>query len=272
MNGDEMSLLDQESRHDIFKVIHNRRSLRKFTDKPINDDVLKKLLNAGIRAPFAAQMYSIVYTRDPAKMKLKIGVYPTTKLLMMFFIDAHKIEKIIKQRGYQYDYDDGMYIWLAMQDATLVAENIILTAEALGLGSVLLGVAPLQAELIREIFKIPKRVFPVVGLCLGYPDSSALFDIRPRFPLKHVAFEDQYKELSESDVKECMKAMDEGYITQGYYIKQNAKIPLKENIGIDDIDYDKYSWSEHISRKMCQGKWGKKPIISLLKDNGFNLE
>ncbi|MHA1969052.1 MAG: nitroreductase family protein [Candidatus Hodarchaeales archaeon] len=100
-----MSLLDQESRHDIFKVIHNRRSLRKFTDRPINDDVLKKLLNAGIRAPFAAQMYSIVYTRDPAKMKLKIGVYPTTKLLMMFFIDAHKIEKIIKQRGYQYDYN-----------------------------------------------------------------------------------------------------------------------------------------------------------------------
>lgn len=267
-----MSLLDQESRQDIFKVIHNRRSLRKFTDKNITNEVLDKLLNAGIRAPFAGQMYSIVYTRDPAKMKLRIGVYPTTKLLMIFFIDTHKIEKIIKQRGYQYDYDDGMYIWLAIQDATLVAENIILAAEALGLGSVLLGVAPLQSELINNTFNIPKRVFPVVGLCLGYPDQKASFDIRPRFPLKHVAFEDSYKDLSEDEVKECMKAMDQGYITQGYYIKQNAKIPLKEELGEDKIDYDKYSWSEHISRKMCQGRWGKKPLISILKENGFHLE
>jgi nitroreductase len=265
-------LIDQENSRDIFKIIHNRRSLRKFTDKPISDDILEKLLKAGVRAPFAAQLYSIVYTRDPKKMKIKCGVYPTTKLLMIFFIDAYKIEKIINKRGYQYDYDDGFLIWLAIQDAILVAENIILAAEALGLGSVLLGSAPLQTELISKMFNVPKRVFPVVGLCLGYPDPSAMFDIRPRFPLKHIAFEDEYKDLGEKEVIECMTAMDEGYITQGYYIKQNAKIPLKKELGEDTIDYDKYSWSEHISRKMCQGIWSKKPLLELLKENGFELE
>lgn len=256
----------------MFEIIHNRRSIRKFIDEPISNEVLEKLLEAGVRAPFAAQLYSIVYTRNPEKMKLKIGVYPTTKLLMIFLIDLWKIEKIIKQRGYKYDADDGFNIWLALQDAILVAENIILAAEALELGSVLLGVAPLRYELIRETFSLPPRVFPIVGLCVGYPDPSALMDIRPRYPLKHIAFEDQYKDLTEKETQECMKAMDEGYLTQGYYIKQKAKIPLKKELGEDKIDYDRYSWSEHISRKMVQGRWGEKTLISLLKDCGFNLE
>lgn len=269
--GDKEIMLDKEITQDIFEIIHNRRSLRKFTDQPISDEVIATLLKAGVRAPFAFQAYSIVYTRNPEKMKIKCGVYPTTKLLMIFFIDANRIEKIIHQRGYQYDYDDDYFVWLTIQDVTLAAENIILAAEALGLGSVLLGSAPSQVELISKLFNVPKRVFPVVALCLGYPNPEALFDIRPRFPLEHVAFEDKYKDLTEEEVKECMKAMDEGYITQGYYIKQNAKIPLKKEIGEDKIDYDKYSWSEHISRKISQGRWDKKTLFTLLSENGFNL-
>ena len=88
-----------------------------------------------------------------------MGVYPTTQVLMLFFVDFRKIEKIILQKGYEYDYDDAMLLWLALQDSTLVAENIILAADALGLGSVLLGGAPLVADQIAKVFKIPKRVF-----------------------------------------------------------------------------------------------------------------
>ncbi|MFX1285890.1 MAG: nitroreductase family protein [Promethearchaeota archaeon] len=263
------------STQDIFKIIHNRRSIRKFTDKAISDEVLETLLKAGVRAPFAAQLYSIIYTRNPEIIKeknIRCGVYPTTKLLMFFFVDARKIEKIINQRGYTYDYDDINLIWLAIQDATLVVENIILTAEALGLGSVLLGAVPNQWKQINELFNVPPRVFPIIGLCIGYPDPSALMDIRPRYPLKYIAFEDQYKDLTEEEVQECMEKMDKGYFEQGYYIKQKAKIPLKKELGDDKIDYDIYSWSEHISRKMVQGRWGEKPFITLLEDCGFKID
>lgn len=264
----------QNNTLDIFKIIHNRRSIRKFTDKLVSDEVLAKILKAGVRAPFAAQLYSIVYTRNPKiiKEKIRCGVYPTTKLLMFFFVDARKIEKIINQRGYTYDYDDINLIWLAIQDAALVAENIILAAEALGLGSVLLGAVPNHWQQINELLDVPPRVFPIVGLCIGYPEPSALMNVRPRYPLEYIAFEDRYKDLTEKEVQECMRVMDEGYLEQGYYIKQKAKIPLKKELGEDKIDYDKYSWSEHISRKMVQGRWGEKPFISLLKDCGFSLE
>ncbi|MFX1507910.1 MAG: nitroreductase family protein [Promethearchaeota archaeon] len=255
---------------DLFDVINNRRSIRKFVDNPITDEVLNQILEAGIKAPFAAQLYSIVYTRDKEKMKkLRIGAYSTTQLLMIFLVDFRKIEKIIVQKKYQYDYDDGMLLWLGIQDASLVAENIILTADAVGLGSVLLGGAPLQTDVIKEVFNLPSRVFPVVGLCLGYPDYGVETDVRPRYPLKYTAFEDTYHDLSDSEIQECMKSMDEGYITQGYYIKLQAKIPLKK--GKDSIDYDKYSWSEHQSRKYSQGSWKKESVLSILKRHGFNL-
>ena len=80
---------------DLFRIIHNRRSIRKFLDKEIPDEVVEGILEAGIRAPFAAQLYSIVYTRDPNKIKkYKTGAYPSTKLLMVFLIDFRKLEKI----------------------------------------------------------------------------------------------------------------------------------------------------------------------------------
>lgn len=264
---------------DIFEVIHNRRSIRHFTEKPVSDSTLKKILEAGIRAPFGAQLYSMVYTRDKEKMKKlrTIGIYPSTKVLILFFVDFRKLEKMIQERGYQYNYDDGMLLWLAIQDAVLVAENVILAADALGLGSVLLGAPPLKADLVSKVCDVPNRVFPVVALCLGYPDPSVKINIRPRFPLKYIAFKDSYHDLSKLEIKECMRAMDEGYIAQGYYMKiLKKKIPLMK--GKDEVDLNKYSWSEHISRKFSQGCSIKveglhteESLFSIIRRYGFNI-
>ena len=257
----------------IFKLIDSRRSIRKFTDKPIPQEILDSILHAGIRAPFAAQLYSIVYTRNKDKMKaLRIGVYSSTPVLLIFCIDFQKIEAIVKSRGYTYDYDDGMLMWLAIQDASLVAENVILASEAYSLGSVLLGAAPLQADKIKAEFKLPDRVFPVIGLCLGYPEPETYkeTDIRPRFPMKYTIFEDEYQRLTEEGLTECMRAMDDGYLTQGYYMKLKAKVPLQK--GEDKFGWDKYSWSEHQSRKYSQGLWSDEKLLTILKRFGLNLE
>ena len=174
------------------------------------------------------------------------------------------------QRGHSYDADDAFTLWLGVQDASLVAENIILAAEALGLGSVLLGATPHFAEHLAEIFKIPDRVFPMVGLCLGYPDPAEHTEVRPRFPLEFSAYKDAYHDHSEEDIQGCMKIMNEGYLAQNYYIERNAKIPLRK--GKDTIDYDTYSWCEHISRKFCQGGWAKFPLLATLQKQGFTFE
>lgn len=267
-----MNFKENEFSNDIFDIIHQRRSIRKFLDKEISNDVIERILLAGFRAPFAYQISSIVYTKDKEKMtKLRrMGIYPTTQLFMVFFFDFNRMEKIVQARNYNYDFDDGLLLWIGLQDVSLVVENIVLAAEAMGLGSVLLGSAPLLVDTISEVFNVPKKVFPVVGLCLGYPDPEHLFDIRPRFPLKYTAFEDSFKELSQDELKECMSKMDDGYLTQGYYIKQNAKIPLQNKE--DKFDFDRYSWTEHISRKISQGIWSEKSLLTILKEQGFKLE
>ncbi|MHA2428861.1 MAG: nitroreductase family protein [Candidatus Hermodarchaeia archaeon] len=256
----------------IFDIMLNRRSMRQFLDKPITDEVLERILKVGFQAPFAAQLCSIIYTRDTEKIKQlqRMGAYPTTQVLMFFLIDLRRLEKIMAQRGHSYDADDAFTLWLGVQDASLVAENIILAAEALGLGSVLLGATPHFADKLAEMFNIPDRVFPMVGLCLGYPDPAEHTEVRPRFPLEFSAYKDAYYNHSEEDIQTCMKVMNEGYLAQNYYIERNAKIPLRK--GKDDIDYDTYSWCEHISRKFCQGGWAKYPLLATLRKQGFNFE
>ena len=258
---------------DIFSIMNDRRSIRKFTDKKISQDSLEQILKAGFRAPFAAQLCSIVYTSNKEKMKQfkGVGVYQSTQLFMIFFVDYDRMEKIIKARGYENLADDSMSLWLGIQDATLVIENVILAAEALGLGSVLLGAIPQKADLVSEVFNVPQRVFPVVGLCLGYPDLTVETNVRPRYPLKYSAFEDEYKDLNEEEIGECMKAMDEGYLTQGYYIKNRAKVPLPEGQE-DTIDFDEYSWSEHISRKHLWQRHDDETLINVIRKHGFNIK
>ena len=110
----------------VLDTINNRRSIREYLDKPVTDEVLSQILEAGFRAPFAAQLCSVIYTRSREKMKeAGIGVYPTPPVHMIFFIDLVRLEKIMTHRGHEYGYDDMMAIWLGMQDVVLMIENLI---------------------------------------------------------------------------------------------------------------------------------------------------
>ena len=94
-------------------------------------------MESGFKAPFAAQLSSVIYTRDREKM-LEAGVwtYPTAPVHLIFFIDLVRLEKIMAKRGHTYGYDDMMAIWLGMQDVVLMIENLTIAAESVGLGSV----------------------------------------------------------------------------------------------------------------------------------------
>jgi len=258
------------SDNSVLDVINNRRSIREFLNKPVTDEVLSQILEAGFRAPFAAQLCSVIYTRSRDKMKeAGINVYPTAPIHLIYFIDFARLEKIMKHRGHEYGYDDMMAIWLGMQDVALMIENLTIAAESLGLGSVLYGLAPLKADSIATTFKVPKRVFPVVGMSLGYPDPAEATEIRPRFPLEMAAFEDEYHDHTDEDIRVCMKKMDEGFIAQGYYIKSRTKVDLIDKE--DTIGFDKYSWSEHISRKFRSAFRRGDPLLDILRRHGFDL-
>jgi nitroreductase len=262
---------DKSTSDIVLQVIHNRRSIREYLNKPVSDTLLKQILEAGFRAPFAAQLCSVIYTRSRERMKeAGIVVYPTAPVHMIFFIDFRRLEKIMAYRGHDYGYDDMMAIWLGMLDVALMIENLTIAAESFGLGSVLYGLAPLKADSIAKTFKVPKRVFPVVGMSVGYPDPAEGTEIRPRFPLRMSTFEDEYHDHTDDDIELCMKNMDEGYLAQGYYIKSRTKVDLGDKE--DTIGFDRYSWSEHISRKFRSAFRRGDPLLDILRGHGFDLK
>lgn len=222
----------------------NRKSIRTYTDREPTQEELETLVRAGQQAPFASQLGSLLLKRDRANNPFN------APLLFIVCVDAHKWELIMAKRGWEMVSADLLVMLLGMQDAALMAENIVIAAESLGMGSCFLGAIPYHAEEIVEEYNLPPRVFPMVGLTVGFPAENP--PTRPRYPLDYVLFEDTYPTFTDEQIDEAMQVMDTGYLSQDYYSKLKAKIKIKDKNREDTFDYQTYSWTEHICRK-----WGQ---------------
>jgi nitroreductase len=245
----------------VIETMLNRKSIRKYTEEMPSDEVIATIVRAGQQAPFAAQLGSVLLTR---KGKLPFSA----PLLFTICVDIHRMECFMERRGWQRVTNDLSMLLFGIQDATLMAENMVIAAESLGLGSVFLGGAPYQAEKIIARYKLPPKVFPLVQLAMGYPDEDP--PPRPRFPLEFTLFEDEYPEFSDEMVDEAMAVMDEGYLAQEYYRRAKYMVSL-EGERKETYTYKTYSWTEHISRKW--GLWLRSPqdILGPLEKCGFHI-
>jgi FMN reductase (NADPH) len=246
----------------IINSMLNRKSVRKYTSQIPTDEVLEAVVRAGQQAPFAAQLYSILLNR---KKKNPFGA----PLLFTLCVDMHKLELIMARRGWQTVSNNLSLLFFGIQDAAYAAENMVFAAESLGMGSCFLGMTPYNAVKIRKAYHLPDRVFPLVELVMGYPAEEC--PPRPRYPLEYTLFEDRYPELTDEMVTRAMQSMDEGYLSQGYYIKQRARIDLEIDGKEETFSYKDYSWTEHISRKW--GQWLSDPaeLLDQLAACGFEI-
>ena len=172
------------------------------------------------------------------------------------------------ERGWRMEGDDLLLLVLGMQDAALMAENMVVAAESLGLGSCFLGDAPFRSGEIIQTYQLPQRVFPMVQLTMGYPAEDP--PPRPRYPIEFVLFEDHYPEFRQEEIHSAMQQMDQGYLDQDYYQRHKAKIRLLPGRE-ETFTYEDYSWTEHISRK-----WGQRlfpdTILAEIERCGFCIQ
>lgn len=236
---------------EVYRTIMNRASVRQFEDREVPREVIERLARAGQQAPFTGQMYSFIVTTDSKKREQLATIFgPLVKrapVFMLICVDFRKLEKFIAFRGRKNRADDLGMLFLGIQDASYAGENICLAAEEEGIGTCFLGAAPFVADQLIPLFKLPARVYPLVGLVLGYAAERP--QARPRIPAEMALFWDEYRDLTDSQVAEAMAVMDAGLIREGYYAKLNAKIPLREGQTEDKVTYEQYGWSEHVSRK-----------------------
>jgi nitroreductase len=246
----------------VIAALVSRKSIRQYTDELPSDDVVEEVVRAGQQAPFAFQLCSLLLSR-----RREENPYGAP-LLFTICVDVHRLELVMARRGWDVATNDLSLLLFGIQDAALMAENMVVAADSLGLGSCFLGAAPYWAERIIERYNLPKRVFPLVQLVMGYPAESP--PPRPRYPLAFTLFEDSYPEFEEETIREAMRVMDEGYLAQDYYRRADYMVSL---VGEREETYtfDDYSWTEHISRKA--GQWHPSPqkLIEQLEACGFRV-
>ena len=246
----------------VIQTLLDHKSIRKYTDQSPSDEVIETVVRAGQQAPFASQFYSVLLSRNKKRNPWK------APLLFTICVDSHKFELIMSRRKWKIATNDLTLLAFGIQDAALMAENMVVAGRSLGLGSCFLGSALYRAEKIAEEYNLPQRVFPLVQLAMGYPAEDP--HTRPRYPLNFTLFEDKYPKLSSDVISKAMKQMDEGYLAQNYYAKAKAKIPLQVNRK-ETFTYDNYSWTEHICRKWGQWYPDPKELLELFEKRGFHL-
>jgi len=195
----------------MLKVINRHRSIRKFLNDPVPQDILHKILMAGTRASTTGnmQVYSMIVSTQPEiKHKLweshfKQDMVNQAPVIITFCADFNRFVKWCRQRNADPGYDNFLSFFTAAIDALLVAQNIALAAESFNLGICYLGTTTYMAESIIDILDLPKYVVPVTTLALGYPDETP--GLTDRLPLEAVVHYEKYADYSEKMIDEIYR-------------------------------------------------------------------
>jgi len=147
---------------DLFEAIKNRRSIRRFEDRPVPDDLVKKIIEAGQWAPSACnrQDWKFIIV-DSSEIKEKVlketAAYFIGKAPLLIFV-------LYSNRTDNLEYKDHLL------SAAMSIQNMQLAAYALGLGACCVNNLPIKSRL-RKILNIPRSYDPVALLCLGFPKA-----------------------------------------------------------------------------------------------------
>ncbi|MDI7260702.1 MAG: nitroreductase family protein [Thermodesulfobacteriota bacterium] len=149
---------------DILNLLKSRRSIRVYQDKPIPQDLLAQILEAGRWAPTGAnlQPWHFIVVTDPETRK-QIG-----EMARFFFIKFSHVEKAPVLLALGFDTRKGKY---GRYDATLAGGNMMTMATSLGLGTCWIGA--FDEPKVKEILSIPKPIEVIALITLGYPEEKA---------------------------------------------------------------------------------------------------
>ncbi len=162
-------LAGESQAKDALSVIHSRKSVRSYTGKKVTKDQLLELLRSGMAAPSARNMRPwrfIAVTDENALKKLAEGL-PYTKMITKAgacIVVCADMARTLS--GAERDF------WI--QDCSAASENILLAAEAMGLGAVWSGMHPIAERTahVRKVLGIPDQVIPLNVIAVGYPQGT----------------------------------------------------------------------------------------------------
>ncbi|MFX3616908.1 MAG: oxygen-insensitive NADPH nitroreductase [Sporolactobacillus sp.] len=189
--------------NETIELLRRHRSIRSFTDKKLTEEQVDTLVEAaqhGATSNFF-QQYSIIDVTDPAKQQklAEIGsqhyIAEAARLFVMV-VDMHRNAKIAEEKGQsETNFATADFFLRAWSDTVIAAQNIVIAAESVGLGTVYLGSILNDAQATIDLLNLPRFTFPVFGLAIGYPNQSPQF--KPRLPKNAVYHENSYSSMEQ---------------------------------------------------------------------------
>ena len=247
-------------------LIHAHGSVRRYKPDPLPASLVETIVAAGQRASTSSnkQTYSIIATADEEKrlalMEIAGGQIQVQQapLFLTFCADRTRLDKVCELRGYKQDFSTLESFLIAAVDAALVAQNIALAAESLGLGICYIGAIRNNTAAVIELLKLPKGVFPITGMTIGYPLHPPR--IRPRLPQEAILHWESYNPNQD----EALLAYDKKMIETGIY--KNRQVPIAGKEG----EMEAYGWMEHTARRVSAPS--RQNLRAEVEKQGFELK
>ncbi|MCB5161157.1 oxygen-insensitive NADPH nitroreductase [Marinomonas algarum] len=239
----------------ILQAQSAHKSIRKYTDQAIDDTLITQLIQAaqGAASSSFIQAYSLVQVTLPenrSRIAALAGGQKWVESAAEFFVicaDLTRVEYCSVEQGLGELEGNAEHFIAATTDATFFAQNLMLGAESVGLGAVFIGGIRNDPTQVAELLQLPKHVYPVFGLCLGYPDAEP--DLKPRLPVDVILHKDRY---DDSRCASDIKAYDEQM--QAYYQSRSGTKKIS-------------NWSEQTAGAVQKKK--REHMLSFLQQQGF---
>ena len=187
--------------NEIIRSLYERKSVRVFEDRPIEKEVKQAILSAAIQAPTAGNMalYTILDITDSEK-KLALSkscdnqpFIATAPMVLIFCADYRRWYDVFCKHVDEVRVPDMGDLFLAQADTLIAAQNAVVAAQSLGVGSCYIGDITENFEYHRELLGLPRYVVPAAMLVMGYPTVQQKNRTKPtRFSLEDMVHENGY--------------------------------------------------------------------------------
>jgi FMN reductase (NADPH) len=222
-NAEEVFAVNQVNHvNHVIETLQNRCSLRRYKEMMVSTAHKEVILKSMMRAPSAGNMmlYSVIsIERQETKDILSrtcdnqpfIAKAPWILVLvadMQRWFDYYRlcdVPRYCAEHNLPYYQNPNLGdLFISVSDTLIAAQNAVIAAESLGIGSCYIGDIMENYETHRELFDLPDFAFPVAMLCLGYyPDDQKLEprSLRPRFGQQYIVFDEKYHRLDDSELR-----------------------------------------------------------------------
>lgn len=192
--------------NDTIELLKSHRSIRKFKEQALPDGLLADVLGAGQSAATSSflQGATVIRVSKPesrAQLAAFAGNQPYVAKaaeFLVFCADVRRAGNCCEKYNKPFSGDYTEHFIIATVDAALMAQNTVIAAESAGLGICYIGGLRNNPRQVSDLLKLPVGVYPVFGLCLGYPDQDP--EVKPRLPLSVIVKEEIYDDSGDAAV------------------------------------------------------------------------